>query len=166
MPRYGDDRFYAAAVISYILTWGKASLLYRTLVRETPVLQDVTAFAFPIVVGASMLVLWATVRPGVSKDLVEAALLERIDELRDIGDADVERAKNLIESRNLTELQRVDERADQLSMYTTLFDDPGRINTEIARLRAVTTAEVRSLAAALLVEENRGLLWYVPGGGE
>jgi zinc protease len=29
------------------------------------------------------------------------------------------------------DLQTVDERADQLSMYTTLFDDPGRINTEL-----------------------------------
>jgi predicted Zn-dependent peptidase len=164
MPRYGDDRFYAAAVTSYILTWGKASLLYRSLVRGTPVLQDVTAFAFPIVVGASMIVLWATVRPGVSKERAESELLAQIAKLRDIDDADVERAKNLIESRNLAELQRVDERADQLSMYTTLFDDPARINTEVGRLRAVTTADVRALADELMGEDNRGLLWYVPGG--
>jgi predicted Zn-dependent peptidase len=113
-----------------------------------------------------MLVLWATVRPGVSKEHAESALFDRIAQLRDIDDADVVRAKNLIESRNLAELQRVDERADQLSMYTTLFDDPARINSEVGRLRAVTTADVRSLAAELLGEDNRGLLWYVPGGGE
>jgi predicted Zn-dependent peptidase len=164
MPRYGDDRFYAAAVTSYILTWGKASLLYRTLVRGSPVLQDVTAFAFPVVVGASMLVLWATVRPGVAKEKAESELFAQIAKLRDIDDADVERAKNLIESRNLAQLQRVDERADQLSMYTTLFDDPARINTEVGRLRAVTTADIRTLADELMGEDNRGLLWYVPGG--
>jgi hypothetical protein len=44
---------------------GRASLLYRTLVREQQLAQDVVAYAFPIVVGASMLVLWATARPGV-----------------------------------------------------------------------------------------------------
>jgi predicted Zn-dependent peptidase len=106
------------------------------------------------------------VRPGVSKEHAESALFDRIAQLRDIDDADVVRAKNLIESRNLAELQRVDERADQLSMYTTLFDDPARINSEVDRLRAVTTADVRSLAADLLGEDNRALLWYVPGVGE
>jgi len=130
------------------------------------VLQDVTAFAFPIVVGASMLVLWATARPGVSREQAESAVLEQISTLRDVADADVERAKNLIESRNLADLQRVDERADQLSMYTTLFDDPARINTEIERLRAVRPEDVRALAAQFLGGDNRGLIWYVPGGGE
>jgi predicted Zn-dependent peptidase len=111
-----------------------------------------------------MLVLWATVRPGVAKEKAESELFAQIAKLRDIDDADVERAKNLIESRNLAQLQRVDERADQLSMYTTLFDDPARINTEVGRLRAVTTADIRTLADELMGEDNRGLLWYVPGG--
>jgi hypothetical protein len=44
------------------------------------------------------------------------------------------------------------------------FDDPARINTEVGRLRAVTTADVRALADELMGEDNRGLLWYVPGG--
>lgn len=164
MPRYGDDRFHAAAVTSFILTWGKASVLYRSLVRGTPLLQDVTAFAFPVVVGASMLVVWATVRPGISRERAEEAILERVGALRDVDDADVERAKNLIENRNLQQLQRAEHRADHLSMYTTLFDDPSLINTEIGRLRAVTTQDVRALAAELLGEDNRVLLWYVPGG--
>jgi len=164
-PPYGDDRFYAAAVASYILTWGKASMLYRTLVRGNALLQDVTAYAFPVVVGGSMLVLWATIRPGVPTEKAESGILAGIESLQDVSDADVERAKNLIESRNLAELQRVDERADQLSMYTTLFDDPGRINTEIDRLRAVGAADVRALAAEFLRPDNRGVLWYVPLNG-
>ncbi len=115
IPPYGDDRFYAAMVASYILTWGKASLLYRTLVRRAAVLQDVSAYAFPIVAGASMLAVWATARPGVAPDRAEASLLEQIAVLANVQDADVERAKNLIESRQLAELQRADERADHLS---------------------------------------------------
>ena len=162
IPPYGDDRYYAAFVAAFVLAWGKASLLYRRHVRGDAVLQDVTSYAFPIVVGASMLVTWATVRPGVSRERAEAAVLGQFDALASVTDEDVERARNLIESRHLAELQGVDERADQLSMYTTLFDDPARINTEIDRLRSVTTADVRSLASGFLGPDNRSVLWYVP----
>jgi len=165
VPPYGDNRYHAAAVTSHILTWGKASLLYRTLVRRAALAQDVMSFAFPVVVSASMLVLWVTARPDVSRELLELEVTQRIESLAAIEEADVERAKMLIESRQLTELQRVDERADQLSMFTTLFDEPGRINTEIEKLRAVRTADVRALAQEFLTSANRAVLWYVPQPG-
>ncbi len=62
IPPFGGAEYYTALVTSYILGYGKAALLYRSLVREQQVAQDVVAYAFPIVVGASMLVTWATAR--------------------------------------------------------------------------------------------------------
>jgi zinc protease len=165
IPPYGDDAFHPALVAATVLAWGKAALLYRTLVRERRLAQDVAAHAFPIVVGASMLLLWVTARPGVEPAALEAATYETVERLADVGDADVERAINLIEARRLTELQRMDERADQLSMHATLFDDPGRINTELDRLRAVTTTDVRAFAAARLGADNRATLTYLPQAG-
>jgi zinc protease len=162
IPVYGDDGFYAAHVASYVLAHGRASLLYRSLVREQQLAQDVVAYAFPIVVGASMMVTWATARPGASIDDVEEALTTQMEALADVTDADVARAIAMIDAHNLTQLQTVDERADQLSMYTTLFDDPGRINTELERVRAVTTADVRDFAARYLRRDNRAVLRYVP----
>jgi predicted Zn-dependent peptidase len=165
IPPFGDDAFYAGLVASAVLATGKASLLYRTLLREQGLAQDVVAYAFPIVVGASMLVLWATARPQRSLDQLESALLAQVESLVDVSDADVERAIRMLEARQLIDLQSVDERADQLSMYTTLFDDPGRVNTEIDRVRAVTPAAVRALARRYLVAENRAVLRYVPRAG-
>jgi len=164
IPPYGDDGFYAAAVASYVLAWGKASRLYRSLVRDRRLAQDVVAYAFPIVVGSAMLVLWSTARPGVEPECLERALLEEIEGLADVQDPEVERAIHLIETRRLIDLQRVDERADQLSMFTMLFDDPDRINTELDRIKAVTTADVRRFAERFLGADNRAVLWYVPRG--
>src|SRR5690606_36333641 len=138
---YGSGDYYAALVASYILGTGKAALLYRTLVRERQLAQDVIAYAFPVVVGASMMVLWATARPGTPLADVDEALTEQVEALAAVDDADVERAIAMLEASHLSELQTVDERADQLSMYTTLFDDPDRINTELGRVRAVRTAD-------------------------
>src|SRR5690606_13695345 len=123
--------------------WGKASLLHRRLVRERRIAQDVVAYAFPIVVGASMLVLWSTALPDAGTEPLEVALFEEIEGLADVGDADVDRALRIMEVNHLRELQRVEERADQLSMFATLFNDPARINTELDRMKAVTPAHVR-----------------------
>jgi predicted Zn-dependent peptidase len=164
IPPYGTEDFYTAAVTAQILGWGKASRLYRSLIREQRLAQDIVAYAFPIVVGASMLTLWATASPGVEPKMLEAALHREIEGLREVSTIEVERAINLIEARRLIDLQRVDERADQLSMYATLFDDPGRINTELDRFRAVTPAAVQDFAAEYLGAENRATLLYLPRG--
>jgi zinc protease len=165
VPPYGDEDHYIALVASYILAHGRASLLYRQLVREQRLAQDIVGYAFPIVVGAAMLVLWATVRPSSSSDAVERALTEQVESLINADGADVERAIALIEAQHLNGLQAVDERADQLSMHTTLFDDPGRINTELDHVRAVSTADVRAFAARYLHAKNRAVLRYVPLNG-
>ncbi|MBI4545026.1 MAG: insulinase family protein [Gemmatimonadetes bacterium] len=165
IPPYGTGEFYPAAVAAHVLAWGKASLLYRRLVRERQLAQDVAAYAFPVVVGAGMLVLWATARPGVDAAVLEAALLEQVAALRELSAADVERAARLIQARQLRELQHLEERADQLSMFTMLFDDPGRINTELDRILAVGPEHVREFASNRLGADNRAALLYLPVGG-
>ncbi|MFW6080077.1 MAG: M16 family metallopeptidase, partial [Gemmatimonadota bacterium] len=146
IPPYGHEDYYPAAVAAHVLAWGKASRLYRGLVRERRLAQDVVAFAFPIVVGASMFVLWATAAPDADRATLERELQREIDGLREVEPAEIERAVAMLEARQLTELQRVDARADMLSMFTTMFDDPGRINTELDRIRAVTPERVRDFA--------------------
>ena len=162
IPPYGDEKFYAADIAATILGTGKASLLNRNLVLKNRTAQDVAAYAFPIVVGAAMLVVLATAAEAVEIERVEADLLATIDSLRVVGDDDVGRAMSIIEARQLTDLQRVDYRADIFSMMTTLFDDPARINTELERYRQVTTSDVREFAAAFLDADNRTVLTYVP----
>lgn len=162
IPPYGLERHYPAVVAAHVLADGKASVLYRRLVREERLAQDVFAYALPIVVGAAMLVVWATARPGIDPGALEDALLRELQRLHDVADEEVERAVHLVESRQLIGLQRVDERADMLSMFTTHFDDPGRINTELDRVRAVTPDAVRAFAARNLGEDNRATLLYMP----
>jgi zinc protease len=165
IPPYGDPAFYPAAVAAQVLAWGKASRLQRRLVRERRLAQDAVAYAFPIVTGAAMFVLWTTARPRVEPVDLEAAVLEELDRLAEVEDREVQRAVHLMEARHLIELQRMDERADQLSMFATLFDEPGLINTELERIRAVRPDDVRAMAAQYLTGDNRVVLQYLPKGG-
>ena len=163
-PPFGDPRLDALDVASQILAGGKGSRLHRRLVREERIAQDVALFTLGFVGGASITAGWATVRPGVEVERVEQAFHEELERLgrEDVSEDELARARALIESDELGALSRVEERADRLSMYATLFDDPDMINRMLERYLSVTSDRIREVAAAVLRPDNRVVLTYVP----
>ena len=164
IPPFGTDAFDALDVAADILGAGRASWLYASLVREQRLAQDASVFVFPIVGGASMFALWVTARPGVATETLEAATLAEIDRLATDGptDADLERVNNLHAGHTAGSLERISERADRLSMYTCLFDEPERINAETSRWEAVDAGRVAEALRAALHPANRVTLTFVP----
>jgi predicted Zn-dependent peptidase len=164
MPVFGSEGFNALEVAVDLLGSGRASRLYRALVREQQVAQDVTTFAFPVIGGAAIFTIWVTARPGIAREALEAALWTEVDRLRADGptDDELERVRNLHGAGVEASLERLSERADRLSMYACLFDEPERINTEVSRYEAVDAGRVREAMNASLREDNRVVLTYIP----
>ena len=96
--------------------------------------------------------------PGIPIERVEAALIEELERLgRElVTDDEMVRARALVETDELGALQRVEERADRLSMYATLFDDPGLIDRMLERYLAVTPEAIREVAAAVFRARQPG----------
>jgi len=94
--------------------------------------------------------------------MLEAELIREVEGLGDVSEEEIGRAVALTETHLVNTLQQVGERADLLSMFDQFFDDPGRLNTEIDRLRTVTTEGVREFASTYLGPDNRALLTYLP----
>ena len=145
-----------------VLGAGRASRLYRSLVREQKVAKDVMVYAFPLVTGQSMMLLWATGYPGSTVEELEEALVREMEGMASVSEEEVERSVALTETRLVRGLEKVKERADLLSMFTTFFDDPGRLNGEMDRVRDVTPDDVRAFAEERLGPDNRAVVSYVP----
>ena len=163
-PVYGDPRLDALEVAGQILAGGKGSRLHRRLVREERIAQDVALFTLGFIGGASVSAGWATVRPGISVDRVERAVHEELERLavEPVSEDELARAFALIEADELGALQRVEERADRLSMYATLFDRPALINEMLGRYLSVTPEAILEVAAATYRPDNRLVLTYLP----
>ena len=163
-PVFGDRRLDALDVASQILAGGKGSRLHRRLVRDERIAQDVALFTLGFTGGASVTAGWATVRPGIEVARVEAAFEEELERLirEPVSDDELGRAKALVEADELGALQRVEERADRLAMYSTLFDTPDLINQMLGRYLAVTADDIREAAGAVLRKDNRVVLTYLP----
>jgi len=167
-PVFGDPRLDALEIASQILAGGKGSRLHRRLVRDEQIAQDVALFTLGFVGGASITAGWATVRPGVDVDRVEAAFHEELERVgrEPVTDDELARARALVETDELGALSRVDERADRLSMYATLFDRPELINEMLPRYLAVDADTIRAVAASVFRPDNRVVLTYLPASAE
>jgi zinc protease len=164
MPAFGTPEFDALEVASQILAGGKGSRLHKRLVRERRIAQDVTAFALPLVSGASIYAGWVTARPESDAATVERAFLEELERLASepVTEDELARARALIESAELAALGRVEEVADRLSMYATYFDRPELVNEQLGRYLAVDADASRRAAAAVFRPDNRAVITYVP----
>ena len=162
IPAYTSPDFAVAEVSRAVLGVGRASRFYRRLVRERRVATSVVTYAFPLLTGASMLLVWATGFPETDPDTLERALAEELDALVEVAQGEIDRAIALTETDLVRTLERVSERADLLSMFELYFDDPGRLNDELDRLREVTLDQIRGFVETRLGTDNRAVVTYVP----
>jgi zinc protease len=164
VPPVDSDLFHGADMMATVLGSGKASRLYRSLVRERRIAKDVLSYVFPLQTGASLLLLWVTGYPDAKIDALEKALVEEIEGLSSVSQGELDRAVAMTETHLLREIQHVGNRADLLSMFDQVFDDPARLNSEVERVRAVTRNQVQDLAGEHLGDDNRAVLTYIPKG--
>ena len=154
------------AVAAQILAGGKSSRLYKSLVYERQIAQDVDANQDSRALTSAFLI-EATARAGHTPLELEEAIDAELAALRDHGptDAEVERARNQIETAMLSSLEKLggDGLADQLNHYNQYTGDPGYLAKDVARLRQITALDVRRAARTWLQERARVLVAGVPG---
>ncbi len=163
VPAMGEPAWYAADLLSTMLATGKASLLYEELVYRRQIAQDVAAYVYPTELAATFLLI-ATARPGIDPAELAAALTEPVERaaVEVVAEERLERARQRVLHDFYSAVEKIDSRADLLSQYATLFDDPGRLAGEPGRYRDVGGTEVRDLAAGWLRPERRAVVTVVP----
>jgi len=163
-PVFGTDGYYAASLLSAVLGLRTGARLEQSLVRRQRIASQASAFTYDLAKGSDLLVVDATAHPDITPEQLEAAVLAELDAVHRDGvtDAEVARARALIETSFVMSLQSAAERADQLSRFATYFGDPTLVNTQVARYRAVTTRAVCDIARERLGADNRVFLLYIP----
>ncbi len=163
-PVFGTDGYYAASLAAAVLGLRTGCRLEQSLVRRQRIASQASAFTYDLSKGSDLLVVDATALPGISPEQLEAAVLAELDLIHEQGvtDAEVTRARALIETSFVTSMQSAAERADQLSRFATYFGDASIANTQVERYAATTAAQVSAFARERLGPDNRVLLMYVP----
>jgi zinc protease len=149
----------ALGVLATILGAGRSSRLYARVVR-----QDGRATAVSATVaqrrGPGLFRITATAAPGQAAADVEAALYAEIDRLKTepIASWELEKARAAARMAVVSSLQSSSTRAILLGQYALFHADAGLINQRLARVDAVSAADVARVARTYLVATNRSVV--------
>jgi zinc protease len=156
-----------AEVASQILAGGKASRLYRTLVYDRKIAQNVSAEQQSLTLG-SIFQITATAKPGHTVEELEAAIDAELDRLAASGPTaeELEGTKNQITTSIVTSLEQFGGFggiANRLNQYEHHLGDPGWLGHDLERFAAVTAPEVGDFVARHLRRDARVVVQVVPG---
>ena len=154
-------------VVSNLLSGGKNSRLYRRLVYDMQVAQDVNAFQQSQALGSSFMIV-VTAKPGQSLDAIQKVIDEELDKLHAAPpDArEMQRALNQIEANFYRGMERVGGfggKANQLNAYYMATRQPDYFQKDLDRYRALTPADIKAAVEKYLPKDRRVELSVVPG---
>jgi zinc protease len=154
-------------IVSNLLAGGKNSRLYKRLVYEMQIAQDVNASQQSAALGSTYMII-ATARPGQSLDKIQAVIDEELDKLRTtLPEArEMTRALNQTEANFFRGMERVGGfggKANQLNSYYKATGQADYFQKDLDRYRAVTPAAIKAMVEKYLPKDRRVELSIVPG---
>ena len=161
---YKSDDNYPLSLLSTILGGGRSGRLDRTLVYGArPLCVDTGAGNWTLE-DAGVFFVNATILAGRDTGEVEKALTAAVQEVRENGVTAEELEKAKVQAR----LGLIRERETATSIAGTLGEealiggDPDRVNKELAKIDAVTVADLKAVAAKYLLPARLTLLRVAP----
>ena len=156
-----------ADIAATILGGGRSSRLYKKLVYEKQIAQDVTAQQYSLMLG-SIFQIQATARPGHTVEELEKALEEELATFRTkpAERNEIERARNMIETNMIGGLERLGGFggiADRLNSYNHYLGNPDYLQQDVQRYRGVTASTLQTFARDQLAPTARVVMHVVPG---
>jgi zinc protease len=165
LMRPGDA---ALDVAASLLTSGKNSRLYKRLVYDLQIAQDVMAYQQSQGLGSAFYI-QATARPGKTAEELQKVIDEEIDKLAATPPEprELERVLNQIEASFLRQAERVggfSGKANQLNAYYTNTGMPDFFAEDLARYRSIDADDVSSIVSRYLPKDRRVEMIVLPGG--
>ena len=153
-------------LVSAILSDGKNSRLYKRLVYDDQIAQDVSAFQSSAALGSSFMIV-ATARRGHTVEELQKAIDEEVDRLRKAppDPREVQRALNQVEASFYRAMERVGGfggKADQLNAYYFAGGGPDFFAEDLARYTSLTPADVQAAVVRWLPRDRRVELAVLP----
>lgn len=155
-------------LLADVLSDGKTSRLYRALVYDRELAQDVAAYQQANELSG-MFMVQVTARPGVGLAELESVVDQEIARLQEHGitKEELALAQASYETGFVRRLQRVGGfggKADLLNRYLVMAGTPGYLAQDLARYRAATAVGVRDAARRWLRADARAVIHVVPHG--
>jgi zinc protease len=163
VPAASSPDYDALTVLSSILSAGRSSRMYESIVRQ----QQLATGAFAGIGesrGPGLFTVQATPTPGKSIADLEAAIDAEFEKVKTgpIADWELEKARVAARRGYVASLGSSLQRAIVMSQNAMFYNDPDLLSKRQARIEKVTAADVQRVAKQYLVNTNRSVVITMP----
>jgi zinc protease len=146
-----------------VLSSGKTSRLYKRLVYDLQIAQDVSASQGSMQLG-SVFEIVATAAPGHTPDELLKVIDEEVKRLQDAPpqEPELQRAKTNMRAQAVFDVERDATRADRLNLYNHFTGDPTYLTKDLEAHERVTVAQVKDAVAKYLPLDRRVVTVVTP----
>jgi zinc protease len=152
-------------LIGSLLAGGKNSRLYKKLVYELQLAQNVGAFNSSKKFNSEFQII-ATARPGVTLAQLEKVIQEEINKLKTElpQERELARTVNQYEASFIRQLESAGGKADRLNYYYYYTGNPDYFNEDLQRYKAISASDISSAVRQYLKDDARVIMSIVPEG--
>jgi zinc protease len=164
VPNYSSEDSYALDILESILSRGKSSRLYQSLVYDQKNSLAVGAEYSLMQTDPSLFYFYSLVSPSAKVEAIEQALYDEISRLQNElpSELELQRAKNQIEASRIFEQDSNFRRAMLLGQSESIGAGWRRVDQFLERIRAVTAKDVQRVAKQYLISDNRTVGILIP----
>jgi zinc protease len=153
--------FYAADLITELLSGGQSSRLYQKLVKERQLFSQIDCY-HTASIDKGLLVVEGKILPHVKPEEADQAIVDELMLLvtDKVSELELEKVKNKVESMIAFEDLGLLSRANNLAFYE-LLGDAERMNREFAYYQQVNIDDIQQQAARIFQPERSNTLYYL-----
>ncbi|PKQ65185.1 peptidase M16 [Labilibaculum filiforme] len=163
IPAMGSKDYYSVNMLAKLLTDGKSSRMYKTLVSDKQMALELMAIPMPNEDPGLALALGIPnmgVDPQALEDEMDKEFAKAREEL--MSEKEFQKLRNKIENELVSSNATIEKRAENLATAHTYYKDASRVNQELEKYFAVTKEDIRAVANKYFVPTNRVVLYYLP----
>ncbi len=162
-PNILDEESYALDVLAYILSEGKSSRIYKSLVDEKQVALSADASYSNFQKYPFLFFLSGTAAPGKGIDEVEKALYEEVEKIKNTppSEKEMQKVKNRVEAEYIMDQDSISSQARMMGLCEMIGD--WRLKDRYPEgIRKVTAEDVQRVAKKYLIEDKRNVGILIP----
>ncbi|HHH49474.1 MAG TPA: insulinase family protein [Saprospiraceae bacterium] len=159
-PARTEKAYYISDLLSDVLCNGGSSRLYRRLLKEQQIFNDIDAYITGNI-DPGLLIIEGKPADGISLETAEAAIWKELEELKNntITEHELQKLKNKIESTLVFSETNILNKAINLAFFE-LLGDANLINQEAAFYQQISTLDIQQMAQKIFTKENCSELYY------
>ena len=164
VPNYSNEDSYALDILESILSSGKSSRLYQSLVYDQKNSLAVGAEYSVLQTDPGLFYFYSLVNPSVKVEGVEEAIQREIVRLQNEppSEQELQRAKNQVEAARVFEQDSNFRHAMLMGQAESVGAGWRRIDQFVERIHAVTAKDIQRVAKQYLTPDNRTVGILIP----